>query len=91
MDLIFPNPSRSYDASRAEIRFWAYDRTMEVVFSINSAALLRIDSKSGTDEAGLLETFDINRDRIHRLANKVYSHRHFGPRVYSFTLTASDF
>ena len=91
MELTFPNPSRSYDATRDGIRFWAYDQTMEVLFLVQTEALLKIDSKSRTNEAGLLDTFDVNRDRIHRLASKVYSRRQFGSHVFSFTLTASDF
>lgn len=91
MDLTFPNPSRSYDATRDGIRFWAYDQTMEVVFLVQTGALLKIDSKSKSDEDGLLNTFDINRDRIHRLASKVYSRRQFDSHTFSFTLTASDF
>lgn len=91
MELIFPNPSRSYDATKDGIRFWAYDQTMEVVFFVQTGALLKIDSESKTDETGLLDTFDVNRDRIHRLASKVYSRRQFGSHIFSFTLTASDF
>ena len=91
MELTFPNPSRSYDPTRDAIRFWAYDQTMEVVFFVKTGVLLRIDSTSKTDEAGLLNTFDVNRDRIHRLASKVYSRRHFDSHVFSFTLTACDF
>ena len=91
MELTFPNPSRSYDTTRDAIRFCAYDQTMEVVFFVKRGALLRIDSKSKTDEAGLLDTFDVNRDRIHRLASKVYSRRHFGSYIFSFTLTTADF
>lgn len=91
MELTFPNPSRSYDATRDAIRFWAYDQTMEVVFFMQTGALLKIDSKSKTDEIGLLDTFDVNRDRIHRLASKVYSRRQYNSHVFSFTLKASDF
>lgn len=90
MELTFPNPSRSYDATRDGVRFWAYDQTMEVVFFVQTGALLKIESKSKMDEDSLLDTFDVNRDRIHRLANKVYSRRHFDSHVFSFTLTASD-
>ena len=90
MELAFPNPSRSYDATRDAIRFWAYDQTMEIVFYVQTGALLKIDSKTKTDELGLLDTFDINRDRIHRLASKVYSRRQFDSHMFSFTLTASD-
>lgn len=91
MGLTFPNPSRSYDAASDGIRFWAYDQTMEVVFFVQTGALLKIDSESKTDEAGLLDTFDVNRKRIHRLASKVYARRHSASHVFSFTLTESDF
>jgi len=90
MELTFPNPSRSYDPTRHEIQFWAYDQTMEVVFFLQAGALLKLNSESSTDEAGLLDTFDVYRDRIHRLASKVYSRRQFGSHVFSFRLTASD-
>lgn len=91
MELTFPNPSRSYDPTRNGIQFWAYDQTMEVVFLVQAGALLKIDSESKTDEVSLLDTFDVNRDRIHRLASKVYSRRQFGSHVFSFTLTEADF
>lgn len=90
MELVFPNPSRSYDDSGRGVRFWAYDQTMEVVFLIEVDALLKIDSQSKTDEAGFLDTFDVNLDRIHQLARKMYSRRRIGAYVYSFVLTASD-
>lgn len=90
MELNFPNPSRSYDDTMHGVRFWAYDQTMEVVFFIQLGALLKIDSQSNTDEAGVLATFDINRDRIHRLASNVYARRHVDSHVFSFVLTASD-
>ena len=90
MKLVFPNPSRSYDESGRGVRFWAYDQAMEVGFLIQVDALLEIDSQSKTDEAGFLDTFDVNRDRIHRLASKMYSRRRIGAYVYSFVLMASD-
>ena len=90
MELVFPNPSRSYDDSGRGVRFWAYDQTMEVVFLIEVDALLKIDSQSKTDEAGFLDTFDVNLDRIHQLARKMYPRRRIGAYVYSFVLTASD-
>lgn len=90
MGLNFPNPSRSYDETMHGVRFWAYDQTMEVVFVIQTGALLKIDSQSKTDEAGFLDTFDANRGRIHRMANKIYSRRPSKSHVFSFTLTASD-
>ena len=90
MELVFPNPSRSYDDSSRGVRFWAYDQTMEVVFLIQIGALLKIDSQSKTDETGILDTFDVNRDRIHRLARKMYSRRRTGAHVFSFVMTESD-
>lgn len=91
MELKFPESSRTYYATRVAIRFWAYDQAIEIVFIVQNRALLRIDSDSKTDEAGLLDTFDVNRDRIHRLASKLYSCRHISSYASSFTLTASDF
>lgn len=90
MELVFPNPSRSYDDSKRGVRFWAYDQTIEVVFLIQDGALLKIDSQSKTDEAGILDTFDVNRDRIHGLARKMYSRRRIGAYIFSFILTESD-
>lgn len=90
MELKFPNPSRSYDATMKAIRFWAYDQTMEVAFFIQVGALMKIDSASEIDETGLLETFDVNRDRIHRLASNVYSRRPIRSHIFSFTLTSAD-
>jgi len=29
MSLMFPNESRSYDATRRAVRFWGYDHAME--------------------------------------------------------------
>ena len=90
MNLTFPNPSRSYDATMEGIRFWAYDQTMEVSFFIEVGAIMKIDPASQKDEAGMLETFDVNRDRIHRSASNVYSRRHISSHIFSFTLTSAD-
>jgi len=39
MRLSFPNPSRSFDASRNRICFWGYDSTIEISFFIEADAL----------------------------------------------------
>ena len=39
MSLTFPNPSRSYDATRRAVRFWGYDSSMEASFFVSADAL----------------------------------------------------
>jgi hypothetical protein len=87
MPLNFPNRSRSYDATRHCVRFWAYDEALEVSFFVEEGALSRISPKTGLNEAGFLNAFDGNRERIFKAAGKVYSRNSKG----SYTLAASDF
>ena len=42
MALNFPNPSRSYDATRRAVWFWGHDSAMEASFFVNEDALKRI-------------------------------------------------
>jgi hypothetical protein len=84
--LTFPNQSRSYDPRGQCVRFWAYDDSLEIPFFVEASALCRIDPKITRDEAGLLNAFDLHRDRICKAANRIYSRRGRG----SYTLTASD-
>jgi len=37
MALNFPNPSRSYDASRHCVCFWGYDNAREIAFLVDDA------------------------------------------------------
>lgn len=39
MKLTFPNPSRSFDESGKRVRFWGYDRAIEVSFFVEAEAL----------------------------------------------------
>ena len=34
MTINFPNPSRSYDATRRAVRFWGHDSAMEASFFV---------------------------------------------------------
>jgi hypothetical protein len=86
MPLSFPNESRSYDVRLRCVRFWAYDEALEIPFFVEADALRRIDPKASTDEPGLLGTFDRQRIRIFKAADRIYSRRKRG----SYTLVASD-
>jgi hypothetical protein len=86
MALNFPNPSRSYDPKKHCVRFWAHDASFEVPFFVEAAALCHIDPKATSDEPGLLNAFDVNRDRICAAANRAYRRDRRG----SYTLSAAD-
>jgi hypothetical protein len=87
MTLRFPNESRSYDRTRRAIRFWGYDSAMEASFFVNEDALKQIQPDVRSDEAGLLQAFDSNRDLIYATAAKVYGRGHKG----SYELIPADF
>jgi len=86
MILSFPNPSRSYDATRHRVRFWAYDAALEICFFVEEEALCRVDSDVPRNEGAVLDSFDLHRNRIFKAADRIYS-RHSRD---SYTLTASD-
>jgi hypothetical protein len=86
MTIIFPNESRSYDATRRAVRFWGYDRSMEATFFVTADALSRLEPGSQFDAADLLPVFDCNRERIHAIAARVYAR---GPKG-SYDLVAAD-
>ena len=90
MALSFPNPSRNYDESVHGVRFWGYDQTFEITFFIEDGALMKIDANAKEDEAGSLETFDVNINRIRKLAGKIYSRRQKASYIFSFTMSVSD-
>ena len=77
MDLHFASPSRSYDPTRHAVRFWGYDRSMEVSFFVAEDALLRLQPFTASKDSDFLEAFDAHRDRICAVAAKVYAH---GPK-----------
>jgi hypothetical protein len=85
--LNFPNASRSYDATRHCVRFWGHDGALEVSFFVEEEAVFRIAPATRHNEAGILESFDSNRDQILKVARKIYS----GQRQGSYALNASDF
>jgi len=39
MTLTFPNPSRSFDATRDAVHFWGYDSAIECSFFVTRSAL----------------------------------------------------
>jgi hypothetical protein len=73
MALIFPNPSRSYDASHHCVCFWGYDNAREIAFAVDDALLSSFGAAVGADEAGALAAFDRHRDQILQRAREVYS------------------
>jgi hypothetical protein len=89
--LNFPNPSRSYDDTEHGVRFWGYDKTFEISFFVEDGALSKVNPETSADEVGFLDTFDVNRDRICKVAGSIYSRRRKASYIYSYTLTESDF
>jgi hypothetical protein len=84
--IAFPNPSRSYDATRRAVRFWGYDQSMEVSFFITEAALKALGNEALAVGEDLLRVFDLNRARIYAAANKIV-----GPgKKGSYELHAKD-
>lgn len=87
MSLNFPNASRSFDTTRRAVRFWGHDGAMESSFFMTEDALRSVQPKTSVEETDLLRAFDLNRDRIHATAAKVYARGRKG----SYELVASDF
>jgi hypothetical protein len=87
MGLHFANPSRSYDPTRHAVRFWGYDRSREVSFFVAGDALLQLQPSTASKDSDFLEAFDAHRDRICKIAAKVYAR---GPKG-SYDLQAKDF
>ncbi len=86
MTLMFPNHSRSYDATRRAVRFWGYDSAMEWSFFVTEDALKHMTPAMARDEAGMLGVFDSNRDQICAAAEKLYKRERKG----SYELGAMD-
>jgi hypothetical protein len=89
MRLSFPNPSRSFDASKSRVCFWGYDRTIEVSFFVETDALKRLCPEMTGAETGFLKAFDAVPDRIYEVADKVYARD--GKRSYAYILVAEEF
>jgi hypothetical protein len=91
MKLTFPNPSRSFDESSNRVRFWGYDRAIEVSFFVEVEALRRLNSEMESAEKGFLQTFDEARERIHEVADKLYVRGGKCKGDYAYVLSAADF
>jgi hypothetical protein len=70
--LQFPNPSRSYDASRHCVCFWGYDNSREITFLVDDAMLRNLHPGVGSDERSILGAFDQGREKILDIAKKLY-------------------
>ena len=88
MRLSFPNPSRSFDASRNRVRFWGYDQALEISFLLEEDALKKLCPDMNHAEAGFLDAFDAVRTRIHEAADRVYVCS--GRRSHVYCLAATD-
>ncbi|MGB7183731.1 MAG: DUF1488 family protein [Burkholderiaceae bacterium] len=91
MAINFVNPSRVYEASDHGVRFWGYDREIEISFLVDEAALSKIEPKTEKNRAGYILTFDDNRNRIQEVANTTYSARRKSSRPYLINLKDIDF
>ena len=91
MPLSFPNASRSYDEMNRGVRFWGYDRTIEVVFFIDEDALPKFGARVVAQEAEILDAFDASVERIREVAAAIYSRRRKAAHNFSFALTDADF
>jgi len=89
MTLNFPNPCRSFDATRNRVRFWGYDSAIEISFFVEADALHQLCPEMSNVEAGFLKAFDAARRQIHEVADKVYVRGRRGS--YSYSLAAEDF
>jgi len=89
MMLNFPNPSRSFDATRDRVRFWGYDSAIEISFFVEANALRKLCPEMSNVEAGVLNAFDAARKRIHEVADKVYVRGR--KRTFAYILAAKDF
>ena len=89
MMLNFPNPSRSFDATRSRVRFWGYDSAIEISFFVEADALQKLCPEMSNVEAGFLKAFDASRKRIHEVAEKIYGRGRVGS--YAYSLAAKDF
>ncbi|TDQ78521.1 uncharacterized protein DUF1488 [Dongia mobilis] len=86
MPLGFPNQSRSFDARRLCVRFWAHDESLEIPFFIGAESLCHMNPRAKCDETDLLDTFDRNRHRIEWAAARIYQRNRRG----SYMLFATD-
>jgi hypothetical protein len=69
------------------VRFWGSDSAIELSFSINEDALIKIQPGIGLDELGFLSAFDANWNLICAAAAKILCSRQKG----SYDLVAEGF
>ena len=73
------------------VRFWGYDRTIEVSFFVEAEALKRLCPDMDAAEAGFLKAFDKTRGRILEVADRIYTRGGGGKGAYTYVLSAADF
>ena len=89
MKIHFPNPSRSYDEDNHRIMFWGYDKAIEISFYVETAALKHLCPDVSELEKSYLSAFDKSIEKIHEIADKLYTSGLKGN--YSYILAAKDF
>lgn len=87
MSLAFPNPSRSFDNSGGCIDFLGYDGLFEVPFSLELAALKKLNPESNKTN-DFLKMFDKVRHEIYLIAENVYVRN--PNRSSAYVLTVAD-
>ena len=87
----FPNNSRNYNERRNCVCFWGYDGTIEISFFVEAAALMQLCPDMESAEPGFLKAFDDALERIHKVADKVYTHGGKGKGTYAYNLAVNDF
>ncbi len=73
--LIFPNPSRSFNEKQGRITFWGYDSAIEIIVHLDNKAIRLMAPDGAQDENTILALFDVNRQRIEQAAATAYLHR----------------
>jgi len=89
MTVEFPNMSRSFEAAKNRIRFWGYDRTIEITFFVEVEALAKIFPEVHLSETAALGAFDTAIEKIHQIARKTHSHSR--GQTFVHVLTTRDF
>ncbi len=90
MTLRFPNPSRSFDEINKRVSFWGYDSVIEVSFSVEGAALVKLYPGTIETEDGFLKAFDAVQKKIHKTAERIYN-RGRQNSTFAYKLDADDF
>jgi hypothetical protein len=88
MTLNFPNPTRSFDETRAAVHFVGHDGIFEIRFLVEAGALAdSAEPGGGVSESKCLSAFDNMRVTIHDVARRAYSNK----RLSSYRLSVADF